>query len=132
MFGEDISLLQGLVITVVAMGIVFIVLLVLSASIDLMRLGLHRPDNGEQSNPESGPTTVIVTESCTVNDEPCSSSANERRPELIAVISAVLAAVTGKPTTDLVVRSVKRVPQKAPVWNMVSRQEQIHTRLTCR
>lgn len=43
--------------------------------------------------------------------------------EIIAVISAAIAAVLNRSTNEVVVRSIRRIPSSVPVWNQVARQE---------
>lgn len=49
--------------------------------------------------------------------------------ELIAVITAAIAASLNRSTHDIVVKSVKRIPNRTPTWNRASRNQQIATRL---
>ncbi|HZK18451.1 MAG TPA: OadG family protein [Clostridia bacterium] len=136
MFGDNVSLMQGLVLTVVAMTIVFLVLLILSWAIDLMRFGLRRfttvdPGGiltgvGDDSNKYAN--FVVLPHSKHGNVK--NLEGNGIDPELVAVISAALAVAIGRPGSAIRVKSIKRVPQKTPVWSMASRQEQVYSRLT--
>lgn len=47
--------------------------------------------------------------------------------EIIAAISAAIAAMETRPGYRLVVRSMRQVPQSSPVWNTTGRIE----RLSC-
>ena len=56
-------------------------------------------------------------------------SMDEDSEELVAVITAAIAASLHRSTHDLVVRSIRRIPAITPVWNRTSRQEQVSARL---
>ena len=64
------------------------------------------------------PSTEVVNE---VNE------ATEDEGELVAVISAALAAFMGR-ETNLIVKSIRRVEGNTPVWAKVGRQEQMFNR----
>jgi hypothetical protein len=49
--------------------------------------------------------------------------------EVIAVISAVIAAMSTRPGHRLVVKSVIRIPQTSPVWNSTGRVERLRRNL---
>lgn len=49
--------------------------------------------------------------------------------ELIAVISAAIAASLNRSTHNLVVRSVKRIPAISPAWNRAARYDLTASRL---
>jgi hypothetical protein len=49
----------------------------------------------------------------------------EENEEILAVISAVVAAMETVPGHRLVVQSFRRVPQSSPVWNSTGRIERI-------
>ena len=54
---------------------------------------------------------------------------SENGDELVAVISAAIAAMLNIPGHDFIVKSIKRLPSTTPKWNSIGRQEQIHSRL---
>ncbi len=136
MFGDHVTIMEGLVLTVVAMAIVFFVLLVLSWAIDLMRFSLRRFTTVEQG----GMLTGAVNETNKYTNFVVFPHSGQGRvadrksggidPELVAVISSALAVAIGRPGAEIKVKSIKRIPQKTPVWSMASRQEQVYSRLS--
>jgi hypothetical protein len=54
---------------------------------------------------------------------------NPNNEEILAAISAAIAAFEGDSSIKLVVRSIKRVGQMSPVWNIAGRTENISNRL---
>ena len=73
----------------------------------------HRGDHENHDSAEEPVTTVDQTDD----------------DEIIAVISAAIAASLNRSTNEVIVRSIRRVPSVAPVWNQVARQELTTRRL---
>lgn len=105
--------------TILGMGAVFLVLALLIAiinGINKMLRGFNKPEyEKEPSEPE--PLNIVE------------NADGEDPEELIAVISAAVAASLNRSTHDIVVRSIRRIPEHTPIWNRVGRQEQIASRL---
>lgn len=114
------QLSYGLIVTLVGMGIVFIVLIGLAYMLGALKL-LSNKGTAEKK------TEVVKLEKVEEPVELISTPA-EDEGELIAVISAALAAFMGS-SSNLVVRSINRVEGNAPVWAKVGRQEQMFNRL---
>ena len=55
--------------------------------------------------------------------------ADENNPELIAVITAAVAASLGTSSNGIVIRSLRRSYGTTPVWGVSSRIEQVNNRL---
>ena len=55
--------------------------------------------------------------------------ADEHSPELIAVITAAIAACLGTSSNGIVIRSLRRAQNTTPVWGASSRVEQVNNRL---
>jgi amino acid transporter len=49
--------------------------------------------------------------------------------ELIAIITAAIAAQTGRHESQIRVKAFRRIPQDAPVWNSVGRLEKVWSKL---
>ena len=49
--------------------------------------------------------------------------------EIVAVISAAVACIISRPGHNLLVKSIRRIPQKSPVWNMAGRLERLNRKL---
>ncbi len=108
MFGDKISLLEAGIVTVFSMAVVFISLLAISYLIDLLRICLNKKENKaaqpkvvqQQSNPQQVVNKVV----------------EEDDTELVAVITAAIAAMTGTSASGLVVRNIKRIPDFDTSW----------------
>lgn len=121
--GNIISIGDSLVITVFSMAIVFVVLIAISYLIDILRITTNGNEGKKKSNIEDTKTqkpaiskTAKVEEN--VNDE-----------EIVAVISAAIAASLGVATQNLNIKSIRRIPQTNPIWSDIGRREQMMGRL---
>lgn len=122
-FPERITIGDSLVITVFSMLLVFAALVVLSFIIDAFKLLANRQEKKATStvsskgveNKDDKPVIMPIIENV--------SSQEEDDLELVAVITASIAAMLSKPASNIVVRNIVRVPQTTPIWGSVSRQE---------
>jgi sodium pump decarboxylase gamma subunit len=108
------DLTHGLMVTVIGMGITFIVLLVLSYVLDLFRILSKGPsskkadaeEKAEKIKPEPVENISIAEETNSKNDL-----------ELVAVITAAIAASLNTTSDQLVVRSFRRIGNRSSQWN---------------
>ncbi len=107
----------GIGVTIICMTIVFLVLIGLSFIIRIQG-ALVGKRSGDQDK-KAADNNRVVTDA--VENE-------EDSEELIAVISAAVAAVMGRPSSNVIVRSIKRVGINTPSWALAGRQEQISGR----
>ncbi len=113
MFGEYITLGEAIVVTLFSMGVVFISLLAISYLIDLMKVSLSKKDKKAadakvvQQSKQSVVNTVVEQDDT----------------ELVAVITAAIAAMTGTSTSGLVVRNIKRIPDYDSSWSKTGKIE---------
>ncbi|MBQ3554257.1 MAG: OadG family protein [Clostridia bacterium] len=109
------ALTNGGVVTLIGMGTVFAVLAVLWGILELMQRIFVKaekaPKKAEAKKPETVPAAV---EALTTDDE-----------ELIAVLTAAVAASLNTSTYNLQIKSYRQVGAKAPAWNRVSRRENL-------
>lgn len=120
MFGETISFGEGLLITALGMGVTFAALIALSFMLDLLRILFYKD-----------PSKNKVVE---VKEEPAAPQESEvveekEDEELIAVISAAIAASLNTSTHNIIVRNITRVQDNAPAWNKAGRLEQMNRML---
>jgi len=118
------KLMFSLEVTVICMAIVFLVLIALSLIISFQRIIVEaiegtrgKKEDKSAAKKASEPQGYSVEISEMTDDE-----------ELIAVISAAVAAVLGRPTSKIVVRSIRKIEPAAPAWSIAGRQDQINTR----
>jgi len=110
----------------VGMTVVFIALIVLTFAI----YGIAKIINSFTKPRASKKETFKSTEANTVVQEAVSVAVEESDEDLIAVLTAaVLAAMGNGSQTNIVVKSFRRIPQAAPVWNTAGRNEYISNKL---
>lgn len=110
----------GLIVTLVGMGMCFIVLIGLAYMLGGLKLISNKGAAEKKSE-------IVELENAETPQEVINETA-EDEGELVAVISAALATFMGS-ESNLVVRSINRVEGNTPVWAKVGRQEQMYNRL---
>ncbi|KXG73979.1 OadG family protein [Thermotalea metallivorans] len=115
MFGQTISFGEGLLVTALGMGVVFATLIALSYMLDLLRILFYK----EPKAP------IQIVEKAPVLEEPAKK---ENEEELIAVITAAVAANLQTSTHNIVVRNIVRIGDQSPTWNRLGRMEQMNSR----
>lgn len=110
----------GLGVTLLCMSIVFVILVLLSYVIRLQRVIVEKIDGLKTQNAVPQKTEKAVA--------PQVAAVQEESEELIAVISAAIAAVLGRPVSNIKVRSIRRLEPATPSWSAAGRQDQINTR----
>ena len=104
---------EGLAYTVMGIVVVFIVLILIMLVIKAMALfSVKKP----QAKPESAPVVAPTPEVKAKSDD----------TEIIAVITAAIAAAMGKSASSLVIRSYKKI--SGNVWNKAGRNETLENR----
>jgi len=122
-------LLNSLVVALVGMVVVFIALVLIILSIKLfsgifLRSQRKKPEGGNAvSNEKSdkGNTPAALN-----NDVSASGTLS---PELIAVITASIAACMQNNIPGIRVKSIKRIGHTVPIWNIAGRNEYIMSKL---
>lgn len=123
-FHDGITLSEALIITAFSMLLVFAALIAISFILDGFKLIANRQkkaDNG--AKPVQAVSKVEKQTAKPVEEKPTSQ---EDDLELVAVITASIAAMLSRPANSIVVRNIVRIPQTTPVWGSVSRQEMIN------
>ncbi|HQA60500.1 MAG: OadG family protein [Tepidanaerobacteraceae bacterium] len=109
--------------TIFGMGLVLLTLFVLSLILDLMRI-IFAPRVNIKKNEaiEAGDTAAkIQTENIT--------SDSKDDTQLIAVITAALAAYLDTPISSIKVGTIRKIHEKTPIWGMESRIYNINNKL---
>ena len=107
------------IVTILGMGITFIALLVLWASILIMTKLL---------NPNKDKVVKVIKPKQEQKMSEPVKEVEENSEELIAVIAAAVAASLNTSIHNIVVRNVVRVSDASPAWNSAGRQEQMNER----
>lgn len=120
---ENLSLATNLIF--VGMVVVFVALIILSATISAFKLFSFF---GKKSSSKETNSFCVNNN---LREQSINNSDNDlSNKELIAVISAaVVAVMESRPESKIKVRSIKRLPQVSPIWNALGRVEQISGKL---
>ncbi|NLM10331.1 MAG: oxaloacetate decarboxylase, gamma chain [Clostridiaceae bacterium] len=118
--------LRTLNIVLVGMVVVYVVLTLLIFCIKIYSAIISKFSNRKNNSDNNGNPGKEVVETTSVNSN---STNHGLSPELIAVITAAIAASMGGSGTGLKVRSIKRIGHTTPIWNVAGRSEYILTRL---
>lgn len=118
--GDNVSLLEALMITGFSMLVVFLGLILISVLIGgLKKIGEEKKDlirNSEALIEKPGRLKEDKAE--LIDDE-----------ELVAVIAAAIAASMGVSIPELNIKAIKRIPQSIPAWSIADRSEQMSRKL---
>ena len=118
------ALLAGFGTTVVGLSIVFSVLLILMIVLKLFEKVFYKPQNtNEVKIPETVKQETVKTADATVVED------SEDEEELIAVLTAAVAASLNTSTYNLRIKSYRRINNNAPAWNKAGLRETIDSRL---
>jgi len=111
--------LGSIIVTLVGIGIVFAGLAILYFAIIIMQrvIGKSQP----KKIVESKPSPVIEDE--VVEEETVDST------ELVAVITAAVAASLNTSTHNIIVRNITRIADQTPSWARMGRVDQINNKL---
>ena len=115
MFGETISIGEGLIVTALGMGVTFVALITLSFLLDLLRILFYK-------EPQKAPVQVVQQSTAVEEAE------EDNMEELVAVITAAVAASLQTSTHNIVVQNIVRVGDATPTWGRAGRAEQMGSR----
>jgi sodium pump decarboxylase gamma subunit len=115
MFGEVIDFGEMVIITVFSMGVVFATLLIISLILDLFKV-VFVEKKSQEVKKEPQPQTIAAA------PEPIKTDVDE---ELVAVITAAIAAYIGKGTDKLIVRRITPMASQEPIWAQMGRIDQM-------
>lgn len=120
--GEHISLLDALVIVLVSMLAVFVILILISALINGLRIISGDKKKKEEIVADIKPAKNLL------EIGPVQEGIKEDNEEIIAVIASVVAMHLGLNIPDINIKSIKRVPQASSPWSSTSKSEQLRGR----
>lgn len=120
--------LMSLKVLVIGLGAAFIGLTILIVFLSLMRRILTNEESNAKEQHSDTDQALKGIEKVEQSRQSKEDLPDEDE-QLIAVISAAVAAALNRSTHDIIVRSVRRIETHSPVWNRTGRQEQIRTRL---
>ena len=117
MFGETISFGEGLIVTALGMGVTFAALIALSFMLDVLRILFYKE--------KKAPIQVVEEKPVKPSEE---VTEELDQGELVAVITAAIAASLQTTTHNILVRNITRVGDATPVWGKSGRLDQINSR----
>lgn len=109
MYGNSLTMVDSFVITAFSMSLVFVALVVISYFIDLIAKVVNRSKTEVVSD--------VVEETVTQVD------IIDESEEIIAVISAAIAATSGKSLQDFVIRNIQPTLNQESAWARAGRAE---------
>lgn len=118
--------MRTLNVVLVGIVVVFAVLTLLILCIKIYSAIIAKFSGTNNTNNKNSGKKEEPTE---ITKENPSSTVSGLNPELIAVITAAIAASMGGSGTDLRVKSIKRIGHTTPIWNVAGRSEYILTKL---
>lgn len=110
------ALSEGLQVTGIGLIIVFGVLIILMLVMMLMKVIFYRPEDG--NTPKKAEAPLAGATSAAVPDD----------EELIAVLTAAIAASLNTSTYHLNIKSYRRIETSAPAWNRAGLRDVIDAR----
>lgn len=122
-FQDGISIGEALIVTVFSMLLVFVTLIAISLIVSGFKYIGKRGDKNKQA--KNNKTVETDKRVDNIDNRNIAEENQEDELELIAVITASIAATLSRPTSSIVVKNIVRVPQSTPVWGSVSRQEMV-------
>lgn len=122
--GKDLPLSEALSMggqtTVIGLSIVFGVLIILMIVLMLMKVIFYKDPNKQTKTEATAPAAETA---------PVAAEAEETdEDELIAVLTAAIAASLNTSTYNLKIKSYRRVDSKQPAWNRAGLTETINNR----
>lgn len=117
------ALSEGLMVAGVGLVIVFSVLVILMIAMMLMKVVFYKP-GGAKAASASAPTPAPAPKAAVQPSAPSDMDEGE----LVAVLTAAIAASLNTSTYNLNVKSFRRVDNAAPAWNKAGLNDVIGSR----
>ncbi len=122
-FGDKLA--ASLQVTVLGVVIVLLALVLLYYAINIMEKLLQQPQKTATQTPEEKTATAPAAASAE-EQETQQGAKDQDNEELIAVITAAIAASLETSTHNIVVRNIVRTADNTPAWGKAGRMEQIN------
>lgn len=119
---------EGIKVTGLGLGIVFSVLVILMIVLYLFKVIFYRKPSNKTLDVQEK-TTAQETASASVSTAVKEQKDDMDEEELIAVLTAAIAASLNTSTYNLVIRSYRRVNNNVPAWNKAGVNETINNRM---
>lgn len=116
------TFIYALIVTLMGMGIVFLVLLLLQFMLKTMEVVFHKEKKAGSAVTQVSAAKAAEAPVPQIDDEEVADDG-----QLMAVITAAVVSCLGG-NSNIVVRNIRRVDDYTPAWGMVSRTEQMGNR----
>lgn len=128
LFTESMSIgekfINSIAITILGMVVVFTVLVIIAYSLNVLKFMFSdKPKNVEEKE------SIKKNLDERTNIEIVETEEYEDDSDLIILLTAAIAAVSDTSSENIVVRSIKELPQRKSTWAMVGRQQQMLNRI---
>lgn len=120
-FGDKLA--ASIQVTILGVVIVLMALVLLYFAINIMERLLQQPKKPAETAPKAVPEKPETAEPV---EESQPSAAQQQDEELVAVITAAVAASMETSTHNIVVRNIVRTADNTPAWGRAGRTEQIN------
>lgn len=128
------KMISSLIVTVLGMGVTFVGLVsimlmtwISSAVVRKIESNINKPVS-ISNKPAVNPQPVVASEAVAANGQEVSLDSDEITEELVAVITAAVAAALGTQTSSIVISNIRRVSSNSPTWAMMGLTEQVNSR----
>lgn len=123
--------LGSLQVTLLGVSVVFLALALLFVIIMLLDKFVHQAESGAEKRKAKKTAAAAAREAADkpVTDVPVEDTQEEDVGQLVAVITAAVAASLHTSTHNIVVKNIVRTPDTAPAWNRLGRMQQINQRV---
>lgn len=123
--------LGSLQVTLLGVAVVFLALAALFVIIMILDKFIHQAESGAEKRKTQKAAAAATKETA---DKPVTGVPDEEAPEedisqLVAVITAAVAASLHTSTHNIIVKNIVRTPDTAPAWNRLGRMQQINQRV---
>ena len=115
---------EGIMTTVIGMGVVFIVLIILSLLIGWLNSGVEAM-MGKKPKQQEKAAVPVMPEKAPAESV---SKVEGISPAVVAAITASICAITGKSSEEFKFTKIRRISEVKPVWSMVGTQDIMLTR----
>ncbi len=113
---------EGISVTLIGMGIVFLILAILWGVLECMRLIFYKPVQTAKAILEPTPAPAPVVEAAP-EPEPQDDT------EVIAAITAAIAVYMDTDQSNIKIKSVKKISESGNAWKMAARRQTLDSRL---
>lgn len=119
--GDKVTIPEALIVTVVSMIVVFLVLAIIAWLIGLLKKVGEENEKKLPKSPKKEEQPVLIPDK--IQEEV------EDEEELIAVITAAIAASMGLRIPEIKIKSIRRTNQITTAWREMAKQEHFYGKL---